>query len=205
VLAAVGGLVLALTSRPAWYQPPAIDRARLREDKAALVSLEDQISAALNAGGEIRFQLDEGQINRWLAAQAEIWPQVAVDLGPLQQPQVLLRDGCIRVAASTKRKGLQVVAALTCYVDVREDEVVIRYDTPRVGAVAVPRGWVSDLAARIPAGSGVKVDESRGSVALDNDWVWPNGKRRCRLRELQIADGVATVVLEPLRTGPRAP
>jgi hypothetical protein len=197
------GLALAGTYRPRWYHPAPVDRARLREDKAALVSLEEQISAALNAGQEVRFELREDQLNRWLAARGEIWPELAADLGPFQQPQVLLRDGRIQVAARTRKGGLTVVAALTCSVDVTDDTLLLRYDAPRLGAIPAPRGWASGVLARLPAGSGVAVDQDAGAVAVDNDWVWPNGKRRCRLRELHIADGVATVVLEPLRAGPR--
>ena len=197
------GLALAGTYRPHWYAPAPVDRARLREDKAALVRLEQQISAALNAGQAVRFELHENQVNRWLTARGEIWPELAADLGPFQQPQVLLRDGRIQLAASTRMGGVEVVAALTCSIDLPDDRLVLRYDAPRLGAIPAPRGWVTDVLARLSAGSGVAVDRGAGAVAADNDWVWPNGKRRCRLRELHIADGVANVVLEPLRSGPR--
>jgi hypothetical protein len=196
------GLVLAVTHRPRWYHPAPVDHTRLREDKAALVGLEEQISAALNAGRAAHFQLSEDQINRWLAARAEIWPELAASLGPFEQPQVLLRDGRVQVAAHAMRRGLPVVAAVTCSVDVGEETLALRYDAPRLGAVPAPRRWLSGLLARLPAESISQTDEGAGTVTLHNDWVWPNGKRRCRVRELSVADGVATVVLEPLRSGP---
>ncbi len=205
VLLATLGLLLAGTHRPAWYRPAAVDAARLREDKAALVSLEEEISAALNAGREVHLQLSEDELNRWLAARAEIWPEFTGGLGPFEQPQVLLRGGQIQIAATVRAGGLPVVAALTCSVAVTEDRVTIRCDAPRAGAIPAPRSWVFDLLARLPAGDRVAVDEPHGTIAVENDWTWPNGKRRCRLRELQIADRVADIVLEPLRTGRRSP
>ena len=203
VILAVGGFLLAGTRRPAWYHPAPPDRARLHEDKAALAGLQEQISAALNAGREARFVLDEAQVNRWLAARAEIWPQLALDLGPLEQPQIRLRDGRLEVAASGRAGGMRVVGVLGCSVAVAEDTLVIRLDPLKVGALTAPRDWVSDILARPATRRGVVIDRRAGTITLDNDWVWPNGKRRCRLRELEIGDGVATVGLEPLRTGRR--
>jgi hypothetical protein len=201
VVITIVGFLVAGTRRPQWYHPAPLDRSRLHADKAALANLEEQISAALNAGQEARFQVDEDQLNRWLSAGAEIWPQLAVDLGPFQQPRVLLRDGRIQVAARSRIGGVQVVAVLDCAVEVTEDTLVLHWKPPRLGAIPAPRRWVSDMLTRHAIGTAVNTRV--GTVTFDNDLVWPNGKRRFRLRELKIADGVATVVLEPLRTRPR--
>jgi hypothetical protein len=196
------GLLLAGTRRPSWYHPLPLDSARLHDDKAALADLQDQISAALNAGREARFELHEDQVNRWLAARAELWPQLAVDLGPFAQPQIRLRDGRLTLAVSTRAGGVPVVAVLGGSVDVAEDTLAMHWDPPKLGAIPAPRGWLSAALARLKTSPRITLDDRAGTIRLDNDWIWPNGKRRCRLRELKIADGVATVVLEPLRTGP---
>ena len=204
VLVVIAGLAVAVTRRPGWYRPAPIDRERLHADKAALVSLQDEISAALNSGHEIRFRLDEAQINRWLTARAEMWPESAMDLGALQDPQVSLADGEIRIGATAIRGSLRTVVALVCRVEVQEERVVVEHGGARLGAIPVPEGLISDLIRRVSANShGAIQASSPGTVALENDWVWPNGKRRCRLRELHVSAGAAKVVLEPLATGRR--
>ena len=204
LLIVVAGLLVALTRRPSWYHPAPVDRERLHADKAALVSLEDEVSAALNSGQEIRFRLDEEQINRWLAARAEMWPEAALELGSLQNPQVSLAEGEIRIGATAARGSLRTVVALICHVDVGNEHVSVQYGGPHVGVIPVPGGWISDVLSGLTASShGAIQADSPGTVTLENDWVWPNGKRRCRLRELHVSAGEVEVVLQPLSTGRR--
>jgi hypothetical protein len=204
VLVLLAGFGLAVTRRPAWYHPAPIDRERLRADKAGLVGLEDEISAAVNRGQEIRFRLDEAQINRWLAARAEMWPEWLIDLGSFQDPQVSLGEGEIRIGATAIKGGLRTVVTLTCRVDVQADRVTVEHGGLRLGAIPVPNALISDLVRQVSANSeGTIQADKPGTVALENDWVWPNGKRRCRLRELNVSNGIAEVVLEPLAAGRR--
>lgn len=204
VVVVLAGFGLAVTRRPGWYRPAPIDRERLRADKVALVGLQDEISAAINSGHEIRIRLDEAQINRWLAARAEMWPDWLIDLGSLEDPQVSLGEGEIRIGATAIKGSLRTVVALACRVDVREEGVVLDYGGVRLGAIPVPERWISDLVDQVSANSeGAIHADAPGTVALENDWVWPNGRRRCRLRELVVSDGAVEVVLEPLAVGRR--
>ncbi len=193
------GLGLAATRRPAWYQPAPVDQTRLRDDKRDLVGLLDGIGAALNERRGIGFRLDEAQVNRWLAARAEMWPDSAIDLGPLRDPQISFQGDRIRAAALIENGDLRAVVSLTCRVQVSDERVVIEWESARLGALPVPRSWLSRWITS--AGSGgrvVRQADGRGTVAFENDWIWPNGKRRYRLSTLRITDGAADVSLEPL-------
>jgi hypothetical protein len=204
VPATAAGLGLAVTHRPGWYRPTSVDHSRLRADKAALADLQEQISAALNSGREVRFQLHEDQLNRWLAARAEIWPESATELDRWQHPQVSMADGHIRLAATATCGSFQAIVALTCRVEVSDNEVVLRYDAFRLGALPIPRGWVSNLVGGGPAPSHPALRSGgSGTLVVVNGWTWPNGRRRCRLRSLAIAAGVADVVIEPCPGRPR--
>lgn len=193
------GLVVAATYRPAWYAPAPIDFARLRDDKAALAALEDEISAALNAGREIRLQINAAQINRWLAARAEIWPQAAIPLANLDQPQVLLRDGQFSIGATGSAGEWRAVVALTGTVTVHDDRVSLELLAAHVGAVPIPAARLTQRLAGLVADHGHLRPTGDGrTLSLPNEWVWPNGKRRCRLREVSIRAGVMEVVLQPM-------
>lgn len=191
---------MAVTRQPEWYHPRPIDRTRLHADKAALAGLFDNISAALNADHEIRFRLDEEQLNRWLAARAEMFPDAMMDLGTLEDPQVSLVNGEIRIGATATAGRVRAVLALACRVELQKERVTVLYKGLRLGVVPLPASWLPDPVNALSADgrSAIQV-RAPGLVALSNDWVWPNGKRHCRLRELRVVDGAAEVVVEPLR------
>jgi hypothetical protein len=202
LLVGLVGSWLAVTRRPDWYHPVTIDRARLHADKVALAGLQDEISAALNEGREARFRVAEEQINRWLAERAEMFPGAVVDLGPLEDPQVSLAAGELRIAATATR--LRTVLAFVCHVEVQDERVVVLYGGARLGVVPLPATWISGQLRELPVNHRDAIQsDAPGTVALENDWVWPNGKRRCRLRELRLLDGAAEVVVEPLALGRR--
>jgi hypothetical protein len=204
VPATAAGLGLAVTYRPAWYRPTSVDHSRLRTDKAALADLQEQISAALNSGREVRFQLHEDQLNRWLAARAEIWPDALTELDRWRHPQVSMADGYVRLGATARCGSFESVVALTCRVELSDNEVVLRFDGPRLGALPIPQGWVSNPFGGSPASSHSVIRAGGpGALIIANGWTWPNGRRRCRLRSLAIAAGVADVVIEPCPGPPR--
>jgi len=198
---ALAVLALAATYRPPWYSPAAVDHARLPADKRELVNLLDRIGESLNNGRAASFELRAEQVQRWLVARTEIWPEAAIDLGPLRDPLVTFEGGQIRVGATLELRGVRAVLSATCRVEVREGIVLIRHGSVRLGALPVPRTWVARLVAGLPpSGQTATAARDPGVIALANDWTWPNGRRRYRLREFQVSDGCVKVTLEPLAT-----
>jgi hypothetical protein len=192
-------LVVAATYRPTWYAPATIDFDRLRDDKAALAALQDEISAALNTGREIRLRINAAQINRWLAARGEFWPAAAAPLANLDQPQVLLRDGQFCIGATGSAGDWHAIVALTGAVTVQDDRVLVELLAAHVGAVPIPTASLGRrLAGLVGTHGHVQQTGDGRTLTLPNEWVWPNGKRRCRLREVSIGDGVVEVLLEPV-------
>jgi len=200
----VTGLVLgvggALTCRPSWYQPASIDYSRLQDDKRAQLRLENEISAALNRNRPIEIELDEAQVNRWIAARHELWPTEAPSLEPFERPQVMfLTDNRVRLGALTERSGMQVVLSATFHVDLQADGLVVTWDGVRAGALPTPRKLIEKVARRLT--SRLRLAEgalANGKVTLPVEGTWPNGNRRVRIAGLSINDGVVRVSLEPL-------
>jgi hypothetical protein len=210
LLAVAAGLIAApiaagcaLTCRPAWYQPASIDYTRLKVDKQDLVNLLDRIGAALNRGEPIELELSEEQVNRWITARAEIWPDSEPKaLEALRHPQIILADGNrLRAGATVRWAGLEPVVSCTCRFVLNEEWLTIRCDSLSVGMLPVPRGWLAERAGKLAD----SLDSSEctvinGGFAFPNEWVWPNGKRRFRIQRMEISTGYATLRLEP--TGP---
>lgn len=196
-------LTLAVSCRPRWYQPVAVDASRLPADKAALAELQDRISAALNAGQAIRVRLTEDQVNRWLAGRGALEPVATVDLGPFQDPAVRFLDGCVRVGGRLEQGVLRGVASVTIRAAVDGGRLSVTYDWPRLGVVPVPAGWFAGLA--IPTGPDAPefIQAPRaGMLEVRNRFVWPNGRRRCRVTDIAVRPGVMEIALEPTILGP---
>lgn len=190
----------ALTCQPAWYQPLSIDYQRLEGDKSAQHHLENKISAALNENRSVRFTLDEARLNRWIAARDELWPAELPSIEPFSHPQVLLESGNrVRLAARVTHAGMQVVLSATFQVDLQPDGLVVTCDSVQAGALPAPRTLLEKAARKLAHRLDLPdhaVDNGR--VTLTNEWLWPNGKRPCRISELSITDGELHARLEPL-------
>ncbi len=198
----LAGLVLstcALTQRPAWYRPYTLDESRLAADKSNLANLIDRVSIALNGRQAIRIELDEAQLNRWIAAREE-WPEALadLDLGPLEYPQLLLLDGNrLRLAARAVQADTEVIVSVDFSFHVRGDRFVVGWTGTRVGHFPLPRmliNAVADVGDRQVAAELL----GTGGLNLPNAWTWPNGRPRFRIRELRIEAERLSIVLEPI-------
>ena len=198
VLPLVGGL--ALTCRPSWYQPVSIDYTHLQEDKRTQLRLENEISAALNNNRAVEIELEEAQVNRWIAARDELWPGETPSLEPFPRPQVVfLEPNRVRLAALVERSGMPVVLSATFQIDLQADGLVLSWERARAGVLPTPGKLIEQAARRLTRR--LRLDEqaaTAGQVTLPGEWTWPNGKRRFRLADLAINDGVLRVTLVPL-------
>jgi hypothetical protein len=196
LLLALGG---TLTCRPSWYQPVSIDYGRLEDDKRAQLGLENRISAALNDRRPVEVELDEAQVNRWIAARHELWPTEAPSLEPFERPQIVfLSDNRVRVAALAKRAGVRVVLSATFRIDLQSDGIVVKCDAVHTGALPTPRRLIEKAAGTLA--DRLRLDRatvSAGIMTLPNEGTWPNGKRRFRITDLSIEDGRAHLKLAP--------
>ena len=203
VLAAAGVIVVLLclggaaTCRPAWYAPVAIDRARLKTDKKELVDLLDDIGRALNTGQSIDFELHEDQVNRWLAARSELWPELEdAGMRGLAHPQLrLLDENRVRLGVTATGGAWSAVLSASATGQLTEDSLIVRIESARAGVLPVPATSVLKPIREKLADAGGSLSGS--TINLPNDWVWPNGKRRFRISRLEVSGGVARVSFEP--------
>lgn len=195
-LAAVLALFLAMTCRPSWYAPRAIDYARLRQDKADLLVLQDQISAALNAGRSVEIELNAAQLNRWLAARAALWPELGSGWTGVDDPFVRLEEGRVRVAVRVHGGSGGAIASATFAVDVTERELRLTCASARLGLVPIPSGWIRSALTSVDTLSAI--DGTGDQFAIENYFIWPNGKRPCKLAVVEIGESRLRLILEPV-------
>jgi hypothetical protein len=189
----------ALTCRPSWYQPTSIDYARLQDDKRCQLRLENEISAALNNNKPVEIELEEAQVNRWIAARDELWPGETPSLEPFSRPQVVfLEPNRVRLAALVEHSGMPVVLSATFRIDPQPDGLVLSWERTRAGVLPAPGKLIEQAARRLTQRLRLgQQAATAGQVKLPGEWTWPNGQRRFRLADLAINDGVLRVTLVP--------
>lgn len=194
-------LLLTALRRPAWYQPRSIDYARLPADKQDAVNLLDAIGDHLNAHREIDITLDPDQLNRWIAARAEIWPDEALaDLGPVDRPIVeLLPGNRLRFAALVHARGLDFIASLVLHVSLESDSLRLTCERVRFGALPIPASWIDRrLDEALADAHEVRRGERPLDFLLPNEFIWRNGRRPFRIGQIEIQPTAARIRLEPL-------
>ncbi len=192
---------LLVTCRPSWYQPSAIDYGMLREDKAALVGLENDISAALNRDRSITFEISEDQVNRWIAAREEMWPDWVFDLGTMRDPMVDFQPGKVRIAALAERGALRSVVTLTLSCAVEADKIDIFCDALHLGALPAPGRAHDQIRDALPPADELLEPSAGALLTVGNDWHWPNGRPRYRVQRIEFTDDLLTVEFVPLSGG----
>lgn len=190
----------AVTCRPSWYRPPAIDYARFDSDRAALSAVESSVSASLHGLRPAEIELHEEQVNRWLAARRELWIDCPWEEPPgLEAPFVAFSPDGIRVAVTVARGGLRAVASCRITLRVQPDGVYLRWAAARLGALPVPRGFLRTLADELlPGSDALSRLAAEGETRLENDWPWPNGRIRVRATSVTLGEGVLRIRVEPL-------
>lgn len=200
---AAGGIAcggFAAACRPRWYVPAAVDMRRLEGDKDALARLVDEISAALNGGRAIDFELTDAQLNRWVAARREVWPgEDWLELGPLELPLVRFEEGAVRVAAVVRRGGWGCVVSCSARVSATHDELTARIESVAAGRLPIPRAAAAAglFRAAFRSAARERMLSDGESLPLRNEFVWPNGKRRFRVQSMTFARGSVRVRLSP--------
>jgi len=202
LLAALLVLLLALTvaaaTRPAEYRPASIDYNLLRVDKRDLARLLDEIGAGLNGGSPVRVLLNEQQTNRWLAARAEVWPDEVPDVAGFPETQVRFLDGRIRVLMLLERNPWSCVLTLDWQITLSDEQAVLACNAARIGVLPVPARWALAAAGSLLGNPAWSWTLAGGKLAHANEWRWPNGKQRFRLRGLQVQPGALAIELVPI-------
>jgi hypothetical protein len=101
------------------------------------------------------------------------------------------------MAARLSLGPCSVVASCLCSLQVHGQDLIVRVNAARVGALPIPRAWLASWATRHAALQAQLLDGDLG-LHLPNEWTWPPAKRRFRISHIQVQAGGVSIRLEPL-------
>lgn len=229
--ALAAGLVLLVTiwllvhRVPAWYRPCTLDDSLMPAVRAQATRWVDTVSDQMVLGQPFTVELDEAEINRFIAARADLWPEGRTDFPDgIAGPAVAFEEGRVRVGcvvrvAGDDRAGGFVVSVAAVIEFARDTgELRLRLESTRVGALPLPLALVrraiqryagpqaADAMAKLGEASAIRVQDPRGAaeqwfdhgVAMVNRFRWPNGERRFRIEQVEVSPGRCRVTIDPL-------
>ncbi len=203
-ISALGFIIAAgaAVTRPGWHQPRSIDFRVLPDDKAELLTLENRISEALNANHAVTVEIEEAQVNRWLAARQDLLANLIALPLDLERPSVRFDATGIRLATTRRVAGWNFIISAGGMPRISGDAVHLDDAHAAVGRLAVPLRWVVSW---LPPARSDKALLDLRNLRMNRLFVWTNGERRCQLTELECRPGVVRVTLAPVdgAVGPR--
>lgn len=190
---------------PGWYRPSVVAAADFQAVRDDLGRTVNFINRQMNAGSFFVLRITQPQLNAWLTARAQIWPE-AQDWIPsnVEQPFVVFDTDHVRVAGTVRVGGVRTVLSADLHVGVDEQGIAVRLDAIRLGAMHVPDAVVDavlrrayermpDRGAHEPG-----LDAMRRGMHWPNESTWRNGERPYRIQRITIEPGALTVEVEPL-------
>jgi hypothetical protein len=216
-IVAVGLVVLILyqaaRQAPQFYRQelavqPASQKAAGQQFERSALELHNQ----LHRGGRWSVRFSEEEINGWLAAELPVKFPQALPAG-VSQPRVAIEPRRMQIAVTLERGGVQTVVSLTAevYLTGALNELAVRIDQLRAGALPVPLAQLQAEVAERAAGAGfpLRWSEIDGDpVALIKLAAGPEQlhHRRLVLEAIDLAEGelIITGKMEEAEPGARA-
>ena len=210
---------LALRHVPAWYQPVRVPQDHLQRVRDSLTDKFSEISDHMVGRAAFEVSVTDHQVTEWIVARGEIWPDSEAWLPSwLKDPVAAFVPGRVILAAHLDRDGWESILGAHFSICVEGDELVLRLESVTAGALPVPLSTLAEPLDRLihtdrldveamPDELARAVSKLRQGAALHflthgqrarGPFVWKNGDRPYRVRNLQINDGWMKVVIEPL-------
>lgn len=207
------GVCWAGIRTPGWYRPSLSANLDAQVVRDRLRDAAQQFSDALMTPGVFEVHLREDQLNEWIARRKEIYPLVDREIpSDWSDPQILFREGRIRLAARYLGVPGGIVASIDVSVGMAGEAIVLQLQRCQIGSLRIPMGM-------LPAGADSRIDKQRnrlwrGSPRIEGDvrtglrvdpyGVWPNGDRAYRVLDVRVGDSVIHLRIESLGPSSRS-
>jgi len=194
---------LVVHHRPSWYRPPVLNEEGLGRAQRDAIAAADDFGDRLVIRRAFSVTLVDGRVNEWLAALPEAWPESKELLPPeLGEPAVHFAAGRLQVGVKLDRRELQSIVSFDLLPTVSADGRTLnfRLDAIRSGAMPIPvslmERWLKPIITENVADNAPAPADAL--FALPNRFVWPNGERAFRIKNLTLSDGQLQIDIEAL-------
>jgi hypothetical protein len=201
---------------PPWYQPVSITgKRKLQKIRNDLLGTLDTFGTALvHHQGPFQYRLKQDQLNAWLSARRQIWPQSRHWLPrQLSDPFIALAPDGIRVGITYKNGEIQTVINTHLDIEATADGLRVHLANVQAGELNIPRSWVRQELAKLdndrwPAGEKAPFQYNQQPLPplvdlceqalFPSSWIWENGEQPFRIVKVQCTQGTLVLTIEPL-------
>ncbi|HPF40641.1 MAG TPA: hypothetical protein P5081_10155 [Phycisphaerae bacterium] len=215
-LALLGGGVLcllllawAVLRTPGWYTPesPPEDRTERQFIRNRLVEAEQAFTHELLRGKPFKYHIYEDYVNEWLAMRYDLYPRVDDVVKPIvSEPFISIREGRLRLAATYKYSGRELVVSADFEPKFEAGEIVLTFAGFRCGSMPLPNLLESfglDRQVQLerndawPGSPTIAGNLSNGIHVGARGW-WQNGGVDYDVTNVEVGEGVLTFSVTPL-------
>jgi hypothetical protein len=193
---------------PAWYVPAQVPAADLQAVRDDLVRTQDSFSEHLQSEGTFKFRITQDQINAWLAAREQMWPEVRKWVPPMMEdPFIAFEPGRVVLAGTVALGNVRTVLSASVQLAVDGKGLAVRLAGVKGGSLPVPDALVREQLRQLDTRRRNDRDVSPGLPAIEQlmagthvpgEFVWWNGNRRLQIRGIRVEHGAITFRIEPL-------
>ncbi|HSW45516.1 MAG TPA: hypothetical protein VLM89_08090 [Phycisphaerae bacterium] len=215
LLVAVAGWML-FQRIPDWYHPAEAHPDEAQSVRDDFTGTYNNLSIALNeSSGPFEFRLRQEQVNAWLSARHEIWPEARHWLPrEVSGPQVIIEPGGIRLAAALRHSSLQAVISVRLKVSADDAGITVRLLGAAAGSLPIPKSQTRQFLTMLDQGgnwpAGRRADGQLGDrslpalgglfdgVVFSNRWIWHNGRQPFKITRITCRPGELVLTFHPL-------
>ncbi len=215
-LVGVGVVWMIFQHKPAWYQPAIINDLTLEKAQHSFTTFVDDTSHNMVKGKPFDIVLKQQQINEWLAAWPAIIPQMRQELPDwLSESAVSFSTDLLRVGVRYDKNGWRAILNATLELSMSADGQSIVFALREVhgGSIPIPRSMLEKLLSGVIAqppgrrsssmasflGQAGSIDDVYTGLTIENQFLWPNGRRHYRIASMSFHEGELRLRIDPQR------
>ncbi len=211
-LISLGVAWMIFQHKPDWYHPAHVDDLTLETAQHSFTTFVDDTSHKMVKGTPFDIVLNQQQINIWLAAMPALFPQARKELPDwLSESAVSVSSDMLRVGVRYDKNGWRAILNAGVQLSVSQDgaSIMLALREAHGGSIPIPHSTLKKILSGMIDHQNDKkssilsqtqsVDEVFTGLNIDNNFLWPNGRRPYRIESMSFHDGKIKLRIDPQR------
>ncbi len=197
---------------PTWYHPATLNNLDLEQAQHSFTTFVDDTSHKMVKGKPFDITLDQQQLNDWLAAMPVLFPQARKEIPDwLRESAVSLSSDMLRIGVRYDKNGWRAIINVGLQISVSLDgkSIELTLSEAHGGSIPIPQSTLKKILSGMidqPSdessallGQNQSVDDLFTGFNIENNFLWPNGRRAYRIESITFHTDKIKLRIAPQR------